>query len=94
MMVDLILFDDERRLTWRCPLLPTRRPRNWCGLWCELGLVLRLLLRIEHQEIRVVIHLAESLTYQNKVTKVLKSQIQMIRQVIEKLCNFPLYQKE
>ena len=59
-----------------------------------MGLVLRFLRRIEHQKIRIVTHPAKGLPLPGNVAQIFKAQILMLREMIEELPNFRLYQKE
>ena len=59
-----------------------------------MGLVLRFLRRIEHQKIRIMTHPAKGLPHPGNVAQIFKAQILMLREMIEELPNFRLYQKE
>ena len=71
-----------------------RRRRPWFGRWRGKDLVLRFLRGIEHHEVRIVIHPAKGLPHPGQVPQVFKAQVLMLREMIEKLPNFLLYQKE
>ena len=57
-------------------------------------LVLSLLRRIEHHEIRIVTHPAKGLPHPGNVAQIFKAQVLMLLKLIEELPNFRLYQKE